>query len=176
MPLKTPFGEIFVELNGKPCEYKCEALPTEVLGSQGLLMFKVEGRYKIAPIIDETVSFLLKLKCRVDSDLVFDDFSECETGERYSAASMYHGGIKMSIGAYDEIDEVLKYGEGWSQIVDGGLILEQYTTTSIEIYVSERKYMGYAFFGVAWTTLRSDKFETDGSFDVWTAAEPWLMT
>ena len=168
MSLKTPFGEIVVEMNDNICKYQFEILPNEQMGSQGVPIFKVEGRYKITPCVDEPLSFPVRLKCRIDSNLVFEYPSGLETGERYSAVSLYHDKTKLCIGSWDEL------GEGWPWAVGGGLELWESTKTGIEIQVGEANYWKYAFFCVAWTTLLGEDFNNNGDTDVWFAAEPFL--
>ena len=168
MPLTTPFGEIVVEMNGNQCEYTFEKLPKESP------ILKVEGRYKIMPLVDEPLPFPMKLKCRLETDLVFDDLTGLETGERYAAASMYHGGLKLCIGSMDDLDEVYEHGNGWCRVIDSGLFLYDFTTSGLEIHVREREYWKYAFFCVAWTTLRGEDHNTNGDYDVWFAAEPLM--
>jgi hypothetical protein len=164
--LITPLGEISVEINGNPCDYSCESLPNEIIGNQGVPIFKVEGRYRITPLIAESMSFPIKLKCSLDTELTFDELSELETGERYSAASIYCGKTKLCIGSYDEIDEVWNKNDGCIQVINGGVILNEYTTTSIEIYVKSKEYLKYAYFCVAWVTCYT------GDNNSWFAAEP----
>jgi hypothetical protein len=174
MLLITPFGEIIVETNGSNCDYSFERLPNVVAGQQGMPLFNVDGRFKIVPLITAEHTFPMKIKCRVNSDFLFDDMSELETGERYSAASMYYAGIKMCIGAYDEIDEVYKKRNGCFEIVDSGLTLSDFKVNSIEIQVKNNEYYKYAHFCIAWKILLGDDYSTNGSTEVWFAAEPYL--
>ena len=170
--LETPFGEIIVEVNGYRCDYDFEKLPIEKIGQKGFPMFKVDGRYRIKPRFTEPVAFPMRVKCRVDSAIEFDERSELETGERYSAASMYHNNIKMCIGSYDGIDEMFKQCNGFPKII-GGLILNDYTTSGIEIYVKELAYLKEAYFCTAWASLSVDD-SRDVENEVWFAAEPCL--
>ena len=173
MTLNTPLGDVVMELNGHPCEYHLEPLPKKVYKDKENLLFSVEGRYKLTPSIDKP-SFPLRLKCRVDTSILLGDNSELEGGERYSAASMFYNKIKLCIGSYDELDEESeKCVEGLKNI-DSGLILQEYTTTGIEIYLREMNYWRYAYFCVAWTTLSGDDYSSNGELDVWLAAEPFM--
>lgn len=174
MPLITPFGDIIVEMNGNPCAYSVKPLPNEIIGSQRVPFFKVEHRFKITPEITAPLSFPLKLKCRIEAILSIEDSSDLETGERYASVSMIHNGIKLSIGSYDEFDEVYVYENDAGIKVDGGLILNDFTTTGIEIFVREKQYWQYAFFCVAWSTLSGDDYTCNGEVDVWFAADPFM--
>ena len=172
MALETPLGRIIVELNDKPCDYRFEELPKVILDDDGDILWSVEGRYKITPLIEEPLMFPLRLRCKIDTTLELGELSGNEGGERYMAMSMYHNGMKLCIGSYDDIDPEEKYGKGWIQVVGGGCVCWDSTPTSIEIYVGGQKYLEYAFFGIAWTTLRGDDFENNGDNDVWFLAEP----
>jgi len=174
MTLNTPFGDVVMEINDHPCEYHFEPLPNKLFGNEENLLFSVEGRYKIIPKIDKPPSFPLRLKCCVDTTILLADNSELETGERYSAASMFFNKTKLCIGSYDELDEEYEKCVDGLKVIDGGLILQEYTTTGIEIYVRETNYWRYAYFCVAWTTLSGDDYSSNGELDVWLAAEPFM--
>jgi len=172
MALTTPFGDVILEYNGVKCEYSYEQLPNTIVGADGLSVFDVDSRYKIIPLISESLSFPFTLRCYIETNIVFNDMSECETGEYYSAASMLFENIKLCIGSYDEIDEVLACGR--QQIIGGGLVLWEYAINGIEIHVGAKQYLKYAFFCIAWKTLGSGDHTTNGETDVWLAAEPFL--
>ena len=172
MLLRTPFGDVIVELNKKPCKYHFEELPKAVLDKDGKILWSVEGRYKITPLIEDAVTFPLRLNCTLDTTLKLGELSGMEGGERYSSIAVYHDEMKLNIGSYDDIDPEMKQGDGWSQVIGGGCVLWDFTDTSIEIYVGKEEYMKYAFFCVAWKTLYGDDVDNNGDNDVWFLAEP----
>jgi hypothetical protein len=158
--LTTPFGEIIVKLNGALVKYHVEELPLIYNHTLENPLFIVDGRCKIVPIIDlSKIIVPFRLSCYVDCapEFINADYSGLETGERLFLTSLYHNEIKMSIGAFDELD---------------GLEGSDFSLNGIEIAVTIASFAKEAFFVVAWKTLNGDDYETNGDVDTWFAADP----
>lgn len=158
--LKTPFGNIIIELNDRVIDYKTEELPL-VSRSDDFTLFSVEGRYKITPLIKEAY-YPFRLKCLVDCspDMVDGSRSGLSTGERVFLNDLRSKNLKMNIGSFDEMDGLEGYG---------------YTYNGIEIIVSDDAHIKSAFFCVAWMTLSSDNDETNNEIYTWFAADPGYL-
>ena len=159
MLLKTPLGNVYVELNGVLVDYTFESLPTTMTGTQGHPLFNVDSRYKITPNLSTVEKLPFSIKCRIEVDTVMPIDSELETGERYSAVSIIADNHKFCIGGYDELD---------------GLELHDFADSALELNVEKRDCMKYAYFCIAWTKLRGKDFNTNGENDTWYAAEPYM--
>ena len=156
--LQTPLGSIVVKMNDVPIKYCVEALPL-TCGEKEEILFAVDGRYKIVPVLDSHITFPLRLSCSVDCELDTIDVerSGLETGERLFLTSLYRDNQKISIGAYDELEGLEGYG---------------FSLNEIEIIVTAKSFLEYAFFCVAWLTLSGDDYETNGDIYSWFAADP----
>ena len=156
--LQTPFGSIVVKMNGIPIKYDVEALPL-TCGKKEEILFAVDGRYKIVPSLGSHITFPFRLSCSVDCapDMIDIERSGLETGERLFLTSLYCDNQKISIGAYDELD---------------GLECCGFSLNEIEIIVTDKFFLKYAFFCVAWLTLLGDDYETNGDIYTWFAADP----
>ena len=160
--LRTPFGKIDIKLNDMPINYQVEELPLCYDANYEKPLFIVDGRYKIVPFLDiDNMNFPIRLKCSVDCvpGLIDTERSGLETGERLFLNSLYCKNQKMSIGAFDELDGLESYS---------------FSLTEIEIIITDKNSIKYAFFCVAWVTLTGDNYENNGDNYTWFAADPSL--
>lgn len=158
--LKTPLGNVIVKANDVRIEYQVNELPLNC-GEKERPLFVVDSRYKIIPLLDNTIDFPIRLNCSVDCtlDIVDANRSGLETGERLFLNSLYCNNQKLSIGAFDELDGLESY---------------DYSLTGIEIIATDRRFLKYAYFCVAWLTLSGDNHEENGDIYTWFAADPNL--
>ncbi|MCL2212498.1 MAG: hypothetical protein FWB93_01520 [Oscillospiraceae bacterium] len=149
--LHTPFGEIFVKLNDKSILYQAEKLKNIDMGSRGLPIFEVDGRYKI--IIDiSDMKTPLSLAVEFASTVKFHD-SGIDSGERLSLKTWENGTLMFSIGTEDDIK---------------GTDIE-YLECGIKVIVDKNSLDKIAF-GIAWRYIESKKEE----LYTWFAADPTI--
>lgn len=158
--LETPFGNVVVKVNDVRTEYQVKELPFKS-DKKKQPLFDVNGRYQIIPLLDNNIDFPVRLSISMDCtlDSIDTERSGLETGERLFLNSLYRDNQKLSLGAFDELDGLERY---------------DYYLNGIEIIVTDRKLLEYAYFCVAWLTLSGDNYESNGDIYTWFAADPSL--
>jgi hypothetical protein len=183
--LDTPFGNIIIKLNGIPIDYTIEELPLKFSTLRVENLFTVSGRYKLTPnLSDKRISFPLYLGCYANATkLKPSNMSGIESGERLWLVTLYSDKVKMSIGAYDDLDGIegndgTDFDDEWEKLYDKGN-----TETGIEIFVSRKEMLPDAYFCVSWmyySDLKKNKeniykdFSDDINSDnsTWFASDP----
>lgn len=159
--LETPFGNVIVKVNDERIEYQVNELPLR-RDKKEQPLFIVNGRYKIMPLLDNNIDFPIRLSISIDCTLDSIDTkrSGLEPGERLFLNSLYRDNQKLSLGVFDELE---------------GLEFYDYSLNGIEIIVTDRRFLEYAYFYVAWITLSGDNYESNGDNYTWFAADPNLV-
>lgn len=148
--LETPLGPIFVELNDKPVAYQAAPLNLVFIGTQGLPVFDVEGRYRIR--IDRLPACAVVV-CRFAPA---KEHPSCiSSGERLALKTWNDGPIEFSIGTEDEIP---------------GTKIE-YLANGLKVAVSRHSDVGAVTFQIAWLTVRDVEKESNYT---WFAADPTI--
>lgn len=128
--------------------YEADALKLKHLGTKGLPVFDVEGRYRIC--IGE-LNPLSRVSCCLVN--VAQHSADINSGECLALKTWYNNQCELSIGTRDEIPG----------------IEVTYLKNGIEVVLQENATIDYVVFQLAWLTKYDDKKQ---SLYTWFAADP----
>lgn len=146
--LATPLGTIVLTVDGTPVEYSIKPLKLFHVGTRGLPVFEVEGRYRIEIF---NLQLPTAVACYFTPNQTYS--SGINSGERLALKTWSDGSTELSIGTEDEIP--------------GTAI--QYLDNGIKISFAKNAKAEAAIFQTAWLTIRNTEIESDYT---WFAADP----
>jgi hypothetical protein len=169
--LPTPFGNLFLEVNGTRSKFQVEYLPLVRYSDKdpNWVLFDVAARYKLTPILDDRIEYPVTLNCYIDLKGKLS-YQSPETGENKAALGLGSDSVRLSLASWDDDDAW--YGSDGERVeINRGLNCIELGANNIKMLLAEKKKLALAFFCGAWKNLNhktpdSENTEPRGNDDI----------